>query len=491
MLEQEPEQPDLVDQSIAEKILAVRSGFRSRKEKRNVYERVLYEHYAHLRSVDSESQEYIMHSLSVLHEVLKDFDAFDQKLLTNYISEIIRFVRNTGLGIEFGTAFIDRIMAIYRQAGYPLAELYLAKARFIPLEAHEHIEREQIFLEARRYAEDVQDHEGLVRILLTLSEYYTGISQYQQSIYCCQECEQILLKNTHLLKYYPTILTNLGINYFLLLDSKKTRDYLLRAKELLEKEAPQQHERGDQYFGTRILATALHYLARDAQRRGDLHSTMAYYVQGHLYQQLSSEDLDAIAFYHLRMAELLISASLLDYARDHLYMSQEIANKIVIAGTALAQIPSTWASLYEKEGNYKNARESMHEALKVAKQRNMHRIEQLCLARLFFFELRHFQPLHALCVAFQISKSMRGGELRESRLTFVRALRLVQQFQVPLQVSLGRPHKEVPLLTCTCSIHRPVASPPMPPFFGYDPEVPLEHHENSSDKKRAGDPHVG
>jgi tetratricopeptide (TPR) repeat protein len=393
-----------------------------------------------------------------LNEVLKQPGLFDQTLLTNYISEIIRFVRNTGLGFEFGTAFIDRIMTVYREAGYPLTELYLAKARFIPIEAHEHIERERVFLEARRYVEDVHDQEGLARILLTLSEYYTGISQYKQSIRCCQECEQLLLGNTHLLKYYPTILVNLGINYFLLLDSKKTRYYLLRAKELLEKEELRQHERGDQYFGIRILATVLHYLGRDALRRGDVHSTMEYYVQGHQYQQLGSEDLDAIAFYHLRIAELLVSASLLDYARDHLYMSQEITNKIVIAGTALEQISSAWASIYDKEGDYKSAQESMQEAIKEAKRRNIYRVEQLCLARLLLFELRHLRLLRALYVVFQILKSMRGGELRENGIfSFVRALRLVQQFQIPLHMLLGRARKEAPLLACTCPIHQPIA----------------------------------
>jgi tetratricopeptide (TPR) repeat protein len=455
MLGQEEQQEDSV-QGIPQRIQDIRSGFRNTKVRRDTCERVLRDHYEHLRNSDLESQEYIARSLNVLNEVLKQPEHFDQKLLTDYITEVIRFVRNTGLGFEFGKVFIDRLMSFYKQAGYSLIELYLEKANFIPIDAHEHIDREKVFLEAKRYTEETNDKEGLVRVLLALTEYYTATSQYKKSISFCKECEQIIIKDDHLQQYYPTVLTNLGINYFTLFDLQQTRYYLLQAKELLEKDVSEQRERGDQFSGKRVLGTVLHYLGRDAERRGDLPGTMAYYIEGHRYQQLGTEDLDAIAFYHLRMAELLISASLIEQARDHLQKSQQMINDIVIAGTAMTQVRAAWADIYDKEGHYEKAKECIKGAIEEARQRNIHRIELRCLVKLFLLEIRYIRIHYAVFVVFQILKTWRGGELQRSG-----GLRLLKSTSViPFQLSrqfyqfLAR--RKTPLSSihaCTCPMH--------------------------------------
>ncbi len=456
MLIQEQEQHNPLGQGITQKILTIQSSFRNHKDRRGAFERVLRDHYEHLRNSDSESQEYIARSLHLLNDVLKQPEHFDQKLLIGYITEVIHFVESAGLRSEFNEAFIDRIMSVYRQAGYSLINLYLVKVKFFSAYKNEHAEQEKTLLEARKYAEDFGDQEGLVRVLLSLAGYYESISHHKKSIAFCEECEKLIIRNQELKKYYPTVLKNIGINYFTLFDLQRTKYYLSQAKELLEKDMTEEHERGDEYFGKRVLGTVLHYLGRDAERRGNLQAAIAYYIAGHRYQELSSEDLGAIAFYHLRIAELLISIPLLDQARDHLQKSQQIINDTAIAHP---QVSAAWMHFYEKAGNYKKAKRCIKYAVEEARQRNTHRLELWCLLKLFLLELRHFRFHSAALVAFQILKTWHDGEFQR------RGAKPFNSVSVVLLQILRQLHRFLPgektsltsIQACICPMHADTA----------------------------------
>lgn len=441
-------------QEVDQKIVAVRHGFQRAKSRQTAFGRALRDYDERLRKSESSTREDIEKCLIALHGVLNQPELVEQQLLVDYIKEVLRFVGDVGLGYEFGEAFIDRAMHVYKQAGYSLTELFLMKAHFLPINDVEHPAREKIFLEARSYAQEHGEQEGLVRVLLGLSGYYTTTSQYKKSIAECKECEQLIQLNSQLQKYYSPVLTNLGINYFTLLDIDRARPYLLQAYELLIKEVTEQNERGDAYTGKRTLGTVLHYLGRIAEMQGDLQSTMQYYVEGHRYQQLASENLDAIAFYHLRMGELLTSASLLDLARDHLEQSQKMINDIVIAGTAHPQLRLAWATIYNKEGLYEKARECILGALDESRQRHTSRIELRCLLKLFRLEIRYLRPYRAIYTGFQILKTRRGGELKRNE-AFIPAqmwivLKFLWHFTFPF---LKGRKRHTPLLTCICPIH--------------------------------------
>lgn len=408
MLKREGKHPEHSGQEIAQRVLAIQAGFRNEKGRIDVFERVLRDHYEHLRKSDSESQEYIARSLNVLHDVLKQPERFDLQLLTNYITEIIRFVENVGLGFEFGKAFVDRIIPVYEQAGYPLTNLYLLRARLLPVD-YEHTDREKAFIDAKVYAMEKNDPKGLVRVFLELTGHYTATGQFKKSILVCQECERIILSNSHLRRYYPALLAHFGIYYFTIFNAKKSRHYLLQAKEELEKDVIEQHKPGDPYSNKSVLGTVLHYLGRDAKKRGDLRSAMAYYIEGHRYKLSSEErgvdDLGADAFYHLRMAELLISASLFEQARDHLQKSQEIINNIVVVGTANERLRAAWADLYSREGNYERARTSLKAVAEDARQRKVYHLELSYLWKLFLLEIGHVQFHRAAFIVVRILKA--------------------------------------------------------------------------------------
>lgn len=442
--------PERSAQEIVQRILAIQAGFRNEKGRMDIFERVLQDHYEHLRKSDSEAQEYIARSLNVLHDVLKHPECFDQQLLTNYITEIIRFVENVGLGFEFGKAFIDRIIPIYEQAGYPLTNLYLLRARLLPVD-YEHTYREKAFLDAKKYVMDINDQKGLIRVLLELTGYYTATGQFKKSLRVCQECERIVVSDSHLRRYYPALLAHFGIYYFTIFSTKKARYYFLRAKEALEKDVIEPYKPEDPYSSRSVFGIVLHYLGRDAKRRGDLRSAMAYYIEGRRYK-LSSEvrganDVGAEAFYHLRMAELLISSSLLDQAHDHLQKSQELINNIGVVGTANERLLAAWADLYYREGDDERTRTSLNAVLEEARQRKIHHLELLYLLKLFLLEIRRVQ-LHR--AAFMVVRILEAGY---NSLRYVRSFPIISLSKQLLRIFLRENTSQSSLERCICPIH--------------------------------------
>lgn len=455
----------MIEQEIEQRISRIRRGFQRANDRRVAFERVLRDHYEHLRSSETVTREYVEKSLVALHGALNQPELVEQQLLIDYIAEVVRCVGNVGLGYEFGEAFVDRAIEVYRQAEYSLTSLYLVKAHFLPFDEIEHPDRERLFLEAKHYAQEHGEQEGLARVLLEMSEYYTTTSHYQKALTACKECEHLIKANSQLQKYSSSVLANLGINYFSLLDLNHASFYLLQAYQLLTEEITAQSERGDPHFGKRVLATVLHYLGRVAEMKGELRSALQYYVEGHRYQQMAAENPDAIAFYHLRMGELLTSASLFDQAREHLEKSQEMINDIVIVGTARIQLRLAWAVIYNHEGDYRRARECIQGALDEARQKQTSRVELYCLLKLFRLEIRHMHLQRALYATYQIAKTLRDGELSRNG-AFLPARLLVSLKFVwrSAYLFLKDTNHKPSLQTCTCPIHQPAeVALPIPP----------------------------
>jgi tetratricopeptide (TPR) repeat protein len=458
MAYQKPEKAEnSLEQDVMLKIMAVKSNFRKSKDRQIAFERFLRDYYEHLHDSQNTTQEYLARSLTALHRSLDQPDLVEPELLVHYITEIVRFVGDVGLGSEFTEKFVDRAMQVYHQAGYSLTELYLLKAKYLPVNGIEHSEREKVFLEARRYAEDTGTREDQVLVLLELAEYYTVVSQYKKSIALCHECEQLIESDNSLQQYFPLVLTDLGMNYFCLLDLTRSKEYFLKTEALLQLERNDYQERNQRSLGKRVLSNALHYLGRIAYLRNDLALAMQYYVEAHRYQQLGLDDAGAIAFYHLRMGELLLQALLVNQARDHLHTCQEIIHATIVAGTAHIQLQLAWATLYEIEGNYVRARESIAEALKKARENNTSRMELLCLRKLLQLEARHCHLYGIGYAAFQILKTGQNGELRKNGLvSFIKTLEPLKMlphfFYNFLHTKIHQKHI---LKVCTCPIHLP------------------------------------
>src|SRR5258708_6349353 len=112
----------LIDEAAVEQklqsIQATKAGFRQAKDRRNAFERVLRDYYERLRPPHSPSQEDIAQSLHALSGALNTPQLVDQQLLIDFISVIVRFVENAGVGYAFSKAFMDKAIHVYRQAGF-------------------------------------------------------------------------------------------------------------------------------------------------------------------------------------------------------------------------------------------------------------------------------------------------------------------------------------------------------------------------------------
>ena len=247
-------------------IQATKADFRRAIDRRNAFERVLRDYYGHMCNSQSLSQEEIAQSLHALSGALNAPELVDQQLLIDFISVIIRFVENAGVGYAFSKAFMDKAIHVYRQAGFSPIELYQEKAGLLRLNELESTEREQALLEAKRYAEESKDAETQLRVLLSCAVYYTEVSQYQKALKACQKSEQLIQHHRHLQRYQPRLLTFFGMNYTPLFKYQQAKSCLLQAKALLD--AYRQDEGANDEIWVSSMETIHHYLGRIAEGEG-------------------------------------------------------------------------------------------------------------------------------------------------------------------------------------------------------------------------------
>lgn len=448
-------------QAKIECINKMKQDVRNPDYRKNAFRNVLSEHYVRLRESQTSTRAYIAESLNALHSVLQEPDLVEPDLLVNYITEIIRFVENVGLGFDFGKIFIDRAINVYRDANYSLVDLYLAKANFLRLDTLENAEREATFLEARSEAERRHDMEGLVRVLFRLAEYYTEVSLYEKSLKACHECEQVIQREGgHLQQFLARVYTDLGMNYTTLFRYEQARYHFLQAKATLEADPTLLQAEFSIYPGKRTMATILHYLGRIAEAEGNALGAMYYYVEGNRYQSMCPEELSASAFYHLRLGELLTSANLLEQARYHIEASQSMFDAIQFSSSGRVLVGLAWGSIYDQEGNYTRAKEYITLACTEARIKHFPRGELLCSVKLFWLELKYRHIHYALYTLIQAIIIWYRGERQRAGLQLLKKY-FLQVFVMPIKLLKRSPHMvtgakmfNAQLTYCACPVHK-------------------------------------
>lgn len=450
-----------IEQKI-QRIDTIKGDFRQPKRRRYAFESFLRDRYFHLQTDQSPTQEYIEQSLHALHSALSEPELVEQSLLIDFIAAIIRSVENVGLGYTFSKAFMDRAIAVYCQAGLSPVDLYLEKSSLLRLDQLESAEREQALLKAKEYAEVEEDTEALAKVLLACAVYYTEVSQYSQSLQVCYECEQLIEHDSQLHKYKAKLLTLFGMNYTPLFRYREARNYLLQAKRLLDEKRAEQDELPQDDIWVSTMETIHHYMARIAEMEGNVQEAMCYYASSYKCLQMFVEvPRSRIAFNHLRLGELLTSVSLLEQARDHLRLSQEIFDAIQFSSSGRLQVSLAWAALYNKEGNYKRARNYIIEAKEETRTKHFSRGELWCLVKLFWLELGHFHLYRAIVTFIQAMNTWRNGELRRNEGSRLLGYYLVQVLSTPLKLLRRAPHVvmgagtlNATLSTCLCPLHQ-------------------------------------
>ena len=298
-------------------------------------------------------------------------------------------------------------------------------------------------------------------MLLSCAVYYTEVSHYQKALQVCQECEQLIQRHSDLQKYKPKLLTFFGMNYTPLFKYQLAKSCLLQAKALLDVERDWGDEAEDHDIWVSSMDTIHHYLGRIAEGEGHVQEAMRYYVEAYRYLQMFAQEPRArLAFYHLRLGELLISALLVEQARDHLLLSQEVFDAIQFSSSGRLQVSLAWAALYSKEGNYARAREYVLAAKEEVRNKHFPRGELWCLVKLFWLEVGHFHLYHAIVIFIQALGTWRHGELRRNEGFRLFGHYLLQVLFTPFKLLKRTPHTvmgagtlNARLTTCICPLH--------------------------------------
>ncbi len=317
-------------------------------------------------------------------------------------------------------------------------------------------------MEAKQYAEASRNAEALLKVLLSCAVYYTEVSHYQKALQVCQECEQLIQRHSQLQKYQPKLLTFLAMNYTPLFKYQLAKSCLLQAKALLGVEGERPDVAENQEIWVSSMDTIHHYLGRIAEGEGHVQEAMRYYVEEYRYLQMfTQEPRSRLAFYHLRLSELLISSSLLEQARDHLLLSQEIFDAIQFSSSGRLQVSLAWAALSSKEGNYARAREFILAAREEARNKHFPRGELWCLVKLFWLEFSHAHLYRASVTFLQALGTWRHGELGRNERYRLFGHYLVQVLSTPFKWLRRTPHTvmgagtlNARLNTCNCPLHQ-------------------------------------
>jgi tetratricopeptide (TPR) repeat protein len=214
----------------------------------------------------------------------------------------------------------------------------------------------------------------------------------------------------------------------------------------------------------RWVATAYHYLGRIAEVGQKYASALSFYLRGQAIQEKRPGDLQALAFLHVRIAELLIAVGLFEAARDHLNLALELFQPSANHGSGRLQAELGFATLRAAQGQLDEALDAVEASRAQARDMGFWRGELLCLGYLLALNVRgrRVRPLPRLLI--DKARTLRGGEPGRNN-TF----RLLTKLPVVLGVAIRRvSHRartgkagEEPMAACFCQLHSPASTSQM------------------------------
>jgi tetratricopeptide (TPR) repeat protein len=435
------------DESFLGPIEAFRQSlFDIQNERHGLWERVAQEKISLLKSRSEALNEQLVELLVVLEKIVESQDLIAPDIAIEYVTVLVGFAGNVNIGSAF-VRYIDRIIDLHKRTGRPLAELYLARNRCLGLINAEGKENEEALNLAREHA--ASDDE-LLRVLQATAWYQIETSQYEQSIQTSRNCLLLIEQKPNLSSHKAGFLVTIGMAYFL----QFNREDSWIAFQQASVEAENVKDEAS-------WATSLHYLGRIMLDRGDLLGAMRLYVDAQAHQEKVPYEPVATAFYHLRLAELLLAARLLPQARDHLGKAQELFALVRDDAIGQIQVELAAAEMYRIEGKYPEAFDRIHFAVQMARSKGFYRGELLCLVKLFWLQFGRYDVIGAIHTLVRAMLTWREGELgKNNGLSLLRKY-LKQVLLIPVRKLRRKPYTVIgagsfsqPISSCICPMHR-------------------------------------
>jgi tetratricopeptide (TPR) repeat protein len=212
----------------------------------------------------------------------------------------------------------------------------------------------------------------------------------------------------------------------------------------------------------RWVATAHHYLGRIAELDKRYDEALAHYVAGQAIQEQCPEELQALAFLHVRFSEPLIALKLFDEAEHHLRLSLQYFADSAEHSSGRLQAQLGFATLSAARGDVDDAMQTVENTREQSRQIGFWRGELLCLGYRMSLLVRERRYFRILATVVDIIRTMRGGELGRNN-----AVRLLRRVPIVLGVAARRmAHRaeQEPIVgesdQCPCPLHSETRADP-------------------------------
>jgi len=260
----------------------------------------------------------------------------DTRLFSGFVEQFARIAANLGEPGDAGvvTALDQAIDFVGRQSN-PASHLHIAKARYYRTFANENGGRLSAIMAA--ISDSIPGHADWAEAMLELSGYYSDTSQYNLAMSTVADLRSGIVPELLTAKYECGAKVREAAALFGLFHSRSKIERMMLG-------AIEQYEAGvnnDEDL-VRWVAMAHYYLGRVWETRRRYTEALASYLKGIEIKEGGPEDLRVLGFFHVRIAELLISARNIPDARGHLdfaaYLYRMCSNQSFWMDTDLSQL---------------------------------------------------------------------------------------------------------------------------------------------------------
>lgn len=350
----------------------------------------------------------------------------DIDIFANFLEHFSRVAGNYGAieGVDVERA-LDKMIDLQQRRGASTTRLWLAKARYRSMMSLETQERQQALDAALVSA--APGTELWAEAVLAYTWYLIDVSRYRQALRMARRLQHELGRDLFVRKYQCGYHTMSGVALFTSFqDLRRARSHMLEAC------AYEEAGRDDVQI-LRWVATAHHYLGRIAEVNKDYQRSLTHYVRGQNIQEQCPEELQALAFLHLRLSEPLIAMGAFDQARDHLKQALAQFADSAEHSSGRLQAELGFATLSAAQGGLDDAIQAVENTRGQARQIGFWRGELLCLGYRLSLLIRARRYRRIPGTVIDVVRTLRGGELGRNN-----TARLLTKAPVVLGVAIRR-----------------------------------------------------
>lgn len=325
--------------------------------------------------------------LSLLEKAVTWEALLDMHLFLKFVRQLINTMTAEGPGANFRRQqeFIvatNAAIQTFAKHGIPTTDLLLAQASYYA-NIENNGESRRLAIQAAIKASRNTDERLLA--LLMMSKFLIDSSSYTKARRILHECSSLAAATETGPMLLPDIITTLGMSYFYS-DLQAAERYFIEAIEVAG-ESPQEPAVGT------AIATAYHYLGRIKAAQRCWGEALHFMVQE---RQSADSSRGSEAYYHLRLAEVLLGAGTISEARYHLTQSSRLFALVQQSSTGQVQLDLVLARLELLDGNLLRAEDLFRIAVATAREHSYPRGELQGLAELMRLQLRRISLLAAL-----------------------------------------------------------------------------------------------